>query len=177
MLAIAQENDKPVRIGVNAGSVATDVLNNSKNLVEAVITTLKNSIEAANSVMFPKDKIVLSAKLSNVPDTVSAYQLLVKNFQHALHVGLTESGSGMQGEISSAVALGILLNSGIGDTIRVSLTPQSGAPRTREVEIGKQILQSLGVRNFAPKIVSCPGCGRTSGDFIKNDRRDCGSCG
>ena len=167
MLEIARKFEKPGRIGANAGSVAPEILKKSKNLVDAVIRTLEISVAAAESINFPADKIVLSAKLSNVLDTIAAHKILSEKFPHALHVGLTESGSGLGGEISSAVALGILLHEKIGDTVRVSITPRPGEARTREVEIGKQILQSLGIRNFFPKIVSCPGCGRTAGDFYQ----------
>lgn len=160
----AKKLKKPVRIGVNAGSVSPEILADSRSLVQAVLRTVELSVLTANSLNFPADQLVLSAKLSSVPETIAVYRSLAQNFPYALHLGLTEAGSGLSGEIASTTAMGTLLAEGIGETFRISLTPKPGKSRTREVDVGKQILQALELRNFAPRIISCPGCGRTQSD-------------
>ena len=167
MLAIAKELNKPVRIGVNAGSVNPGLIEKQKGDLElALLDTIEESLKAAEDLDFPLDQIVLSAKLSNAPATISVYQKLAEKYNNVLHLGLTEAGSGSMAEIASSIAMGALLSQEIGETFRVSLTPQQGV-RTREVEIGKEILQSLGIRNYKPRIISCPGCGRTKGAFFQ----------
>ncbi len=158
MIAIAIENDKAVRIGLNWGS--TD-----KDMVQSVL----ESAAVAEKLGLPQNKIVLSAKMSDVQDLIATYKELSDKMggRYALHLGLTEAGSGMQGVVSSAAALAILLQQGIGDTIRISITPEPGQARTAEVIACKNLLQSMGLRHFAPKITSCPGCGRTESSYFK----------
>lgn len=186
MIAVAVENDKPVRIGVNGGSLDQDLLTelmdeNAKRktpksdaeiVVEAVVESALRSAEAAVKLGLTPDQLVLSTKMSVVQDVVKAYERLAekmaKNGQlYALHLGLTEAGGGMNGLVSSSAALAILLNKGIGDTIRISLTPSPEQSRSEEVKACKSLLQSMGYRNFRPKITSCPGCGRTEGPFFQ----------
>ncbi len=157
MIEIALKYEKPVRIGVNSGSVKS-----INNIEEAVIQSALQSTKLAQKLGLPKDKIVLSAKMSDVNATIRVYEKIAKETNYVLHLGLTEAGMEEMGIVSSSIALGTLLHKGIGNTIRVSLTPSPDTPRTREVEIGKMIIQSLGLRNFRPHVTSCPGCGRTS---------------
>ncbi|MDH3324372.1 MAG: flavodoxin-dependent (E)-4-hydroxy-3-methylbut-2-enyl-diphosphate synthase [Candidatus Peregrinibacteria bacterium] len=177
MVEIAVKNEKPVRIGVNSGSVDKIVLNEmmakfagKKNsdeiLVEAMIESVLNSAKLAEDLGLAKNQIVLSAKISDVPNLIKIYENLGKS-GYALHLGLTEAGGGDSGVIQSSVALGILLNKGIGNTFRVSITPRQDESRTKEVQVAQDILQSLGLKNFRPKIVSCPGCGRTDSDLFQ----------
>ncbi|HOY10178.1 MAG TPA: flavodoxin-dependent (E)-4-hydroxy-3-methylbut-2-enyl-diphosphate synthase [Candidatus Omnitrophota bacterium] len=175
---IAIDNGKPVRIGVNSGSLNQELLakltaQNAKLknpkpagdiFLKAMVASALDSAAAAEALGLKKNKIVLSVKMSDLPDMVKAYQTLAEKCSYALHLGLTEAGSGLEGIIASAAGLAILLQQGIGDTIRVSLTPQPGRPRTEEVRVCRILLQSLGLRLFTPKVVSCPGCGRTRSD-------------
>ena len=166
IIKIAVANNKPVRIGVNWGSF------DKKISMEAMVSSAIHSAELAEKLGLKQNQIILSVKTSTVQSTVKAYQLLVEKMQknkhlYALHLGLTEAGSGIQGLISSSAALAILLQQGIGDTIRISLTPTHGEPRTQEVKACKSLLQSLGLRYFTPQITSCPGCGRTDSAFFQ----------
>lgn len=176
ILSVAIEHNKVIRIGVNGGSIDEELLekemNNSENKGKSsdeifIMTMVKSAIESAQyaeNFGVPKKNIVVSVKHSCVPMMIAAYQKLAKECDYLLHLGLTEPGGGMQGIVSSSVALGILLQQGIGDTIRVSITPRSGETRVQEVKICREILQALELRQFSPKVVSCPGCGRTTGN-------------
>jgi len=181
IVKIAVDNNKPVRIGVNWGSLdqelLTELMDKNAGLkkpkdfkevtLEAMIHSALTSAELAQKTGLPKTKIVLSVKMSVLQDMVTAYSRLAKRCDYVLHLGLTEAGGDVQGIASSCAALGILLQQGIGDTIRVSLTPQPGVKRSREVEICKALLQSLGLRYFKPSVTSCPGCGRTTSNFFQ----------
>lgn len=178
MVEIAIENDKAVRIGVNGGSLDAKVLDrlmdenkddkSSEDIfVEAMVESALNSAKLAEEIGLPKNKIVLSGKVSELDQMVKVYEKLNAQSDYVLHLGLTEAGGGESGVISSSIALGILLRQGIGCTIRVSLTPTPGVSRSKEVEVCKQILQSLGLKNFKPKVTSCPGCGRTTSTFFQ----------
>lgn len=181
MIDIAIKYDKPVRIGVNWGSLDKQLLQNMMNenaqlpepktshdvLCDALIASVMTSAEEAVKYGLPENKILLSCKVSNVSDLIHLYQRLAQQCQYPLHVGLTEAGMGNKGIISSAVAIGILLHQGVGSTIRVSLTPEPGTSRTQEVMVCKQILQSLSLRQFLPEVTACPGCGRTSSNFYR----------
>jgi len=170
-----------VRIGVNGGSLDQELLStlmdeNAKNkepqdsknvMCEAMIQSALNSAQEAEKLGLSKDKIILSTKMSHFQDMVNVYQNLAKRCDYALHLGLTEAGSDLWGTASSSGALAILLQQGIGDTIRVSLTPQPNISRSREVDVCKAILQSMGLRYFSPAITSCPGCGRTDSDYFQ----------
>ena len=178
ILLVAKKFQKPIRIGVNGGSVDPDLL--EENMEENAKRAFPLSAEAVfektilDSVLLssqfaldfgiPKSHLVLSAKLSSVPAMIRVYRELAKKTDLALHIGLTEAGGGEKGIVSSAIALGTLLQEGIGDTIRVSITPKVGESRIKEVKVAQEILQSLGIRHFSPEIISCPGCGRTSGN-------------
>lgn len=176
MIEVAIANDRPVRIGVNWGSLDQDLLarmmdENARSsepldahsvLIEAIVASALASASMAESYGLSRDKIIISAKVSEVPDLITVYRKLAGACDYALHLGLTEAGMGMKGIVSSACALSVLLNEGIGDTIRVSLTPEPGASRTQEVHVCQQILQSLGLRSFLPQVTACPGCGRTT---------------
>ena len=186
MVEVALANDKPVRIGVNWGSLDQQVLarlmdENARRpmphpardvMIEALVTSALESAELAERYGLPRDHVILSAKVSNAPDLWSVYRRLASRTDHALHLGLTEAGMGMKGLVASTAALSPLLAEGIGDTIRVSLTPEPGAPRRLEVEAAQQILQSLGVRSFLPQVTACPGCGRTTSSFFQELARD-----
>ncbi len=181
IVEIALKHDKPVRIGVNWGSLDQELLTrmmdeNSKSatpkdgrevLHEAIVHSAVHSAEMAEKLGLGRDKIILSAKVSAVQDLISVYSLLASRCNHALHLGLTEAGMGSKGIVASAAAMGILLQQGIGDTIRVSLTPEPGAARTKEVEVAQQILQTMGFRTFVPIVASCPGCGRTTSSLFQ----------
>ena len=178
---IAIANDKPVRIGVNWGSLDQTVLarliddNNAtseplplRNVMhKALITSALESAKYAEELGLAKDKIIISCKVSEVQDLVEVYQKLSKECDYVLHLGLTEAGMGTKGIVASAVSLGILLQQGIGNTIRVSLTPAPNAPRTEEVRVCREILQNLGFRTFTPSVTSCPGCGRTTSSYFR----------
>ena len=181
MIEIACRHDKPVRIGVNWGSLdqqlLAGLLTRNANLADplsletinrqAVIESALASAAFAEDIGLPADHIVISCKMSRVPDLVYVYQTLAQKCRYALHLGLTEAGMGDPGIVASSAALAILLNQGIGDTIRVSLTPEPGATREREVKVAQQVLQSLGIRSFTPSVTACPGCGRTTSEYFQ----------
>jgi (E)-4-hydroxy-3-methylbut-2-enyl-diphosphate synthase len=181
MIEIACRLDKPVRIGVNWGSLdqqlLAGMLTRNANLADpqslttitrqAVIESALASAAFAEDIGLPTDRIVISCKMSRIPDLVEVYQTLAQRCRYALHLGLTEAGMGDPGVIASSAALAILLNQGIGDTIRVSLTPEPGATREREVKVAQQLLQSLGLRSFTPSVTACPGCGRTTSEYFQ----------
>lgn len=181
MIEIAIQNGKPVRIGANWGSLDKVLLakmmdenSRSKNplssqlvMEKALVTSAISSAHEAEKIGLSKDKIILSAKVSEIPGLVRVYKDLSSQGDYALHLGLTEAGMGTKGIVASSSALAILLNEGIGDTIRVSLTPSVGGPRTEEVKVAQQILQSLELRTFKPQVTSCPGCGRTTSTFFQ----------
>ena len=180
ILSVAKKYNKPIRIGVNGGSLDQKILqeemdspeNSGKTsdeiFVLAMVKSALISAQYAEKFGIPKNNIVVSVKHSSVPIMISAYRMLSKKCDYLLHLGLTEAGGGNSGIVGSSIALGTLLQEGIGDTIRVSITPQKGESRTKEVKICQEILQSLGLRNFSPRVVSCPGCGRTTGnDFAE----------
>ena len=181
MIECAVEYDRPVRIGVNWGSLDQQLLTRMMDdnaglpspkpaeevMRQAIVVSALNSAEAAERHGLAHDKILLSAKVSNVQDLVAVYQDLAARCDYPLHLGLTEAGMGMKGLVASTAALSILLQQGIGDTIRVSLTPQPGGDRTEEVRACQQILQSLDIRSFTPQVTACPGCGRTTSTFFQ----------
>ncbi len=181
IVKIAVDNQKPVRIGVNWGSLdqelLTDLMNKNARLknprdfkdvtYQAMIDSALRSAKLAQKTGLKKNQIVLSVKMSILQDMVEVYAQLAKQCDYVLHLGLTEAGGDVQGISASSAALGILLQQGIGDTLRVSLTPQPGVKRSREVEVCKQLLQSMGLRYFKPSVTSCPGCGRTSSNFFQ----------
>jgi (E)-4-hydroxy-3-methylbut-2-enyl-diphosphate synthase len=181
IVKVAIDHGKPVRIGVNWGSLDQDLLTRLMEenaasaapasaravTIEAIVRSATQSAELAESTGLPHDHILLSAKTSNVRDLFDVYTELAGRCDYPLHLGLTESGMGMKGIVATSAALGHLLNQGIGDTIRVSLTPEPGADRALEVEVAQQILQSLGLRAFSPQVTSCPGCGRTTSTFFQ----------
>ncbi len=186
MIEFAVKYEKAVRIGVNWGSLdqqllATMLDENSKlesplELAEvqhnALIKSALDSASKAEEYGLAHDKIIISCKLSGVQDLIRAYQELSTKCDYPLHLGLTEAGMGSKGTVASTAALSVLLHQGIGDTIRISLTPEPGASRTNEVKVGQQILQSLGLRSFTPQVVACPGCGRTSSDYFQHLAQD-----
>jgi (E)-4-hydroxy-3-methylbut-2-enyl-diphosphate synthase len=186
IVSIAVDNDKPVRIGVNWGSLDQDLLTQMMDAnaalrtpasaydvyVEAMLASALRSAELAEETGLSHDRIVLSAKVSLVPDLVDVYRKLAARCDYPLHVGLTEAGLGMKGMVASAAGLSLLLADGIGDTIRVSLTPKPGGDRAEEVHVAQQILQSLGLRSFAPQVTACPGCGRTTSTFFQSMAED-----
>ena len=181
MIEVACKYDKPVRIGVNWGSLdqqlLAGLLTRNANLADplalaqinrqAVIESALNSAQMATDIGMAEDKIIISCKMSHVQDLVTVYQTLAQQSNYALHLGLTEAGMGDQGIIASTAALAILLNQGIGDTIRVSLTPEPGGSRDREVKVAQKILQTLDLRAFSPTVVACPGCGRTTSEYFQ----------
>jgi len=181
IVKVAIEHGKPVRIGVNWGSLDQDLLTRLMEenaasatpasaravTIEAIVRSATQSAELAEATGLPHDRILLSAKTSNVRDLFDVYTELAGRCDYPLHLGLTEAGMGMKGIVATSAALGHLLNQGIGDTIRVSLTPEPGADRALEVEVAQQILQSLGLRAFSPQVTSCPGCGRTTSTFFQ----------
>ncbi|ANY62851.1 flavodoxin-dependent (E)-4-hydroxy-3-methylbut-2-enyl-diphosphate synthase [Comamonas aquatica] len=176
MIEIAAKYDKAVRIGVNWGSLDQEIMAelmdaNSRRaqpwetrqvMYEALITSAITSAELAQSIGLNPDNIILSCKVSGVQDLIAVYRELARRCDYALHLGLTEAGMGTKGTVASTAALAVLLQEGIGDTIRVSLTPQPGEARTQEVVVASEILQSLGLRVFVPSVTACPGCGRTT---------------
>ncbi len=181
MIEAAVRWNKPVRIGVNWGSLDQELLaslmdlNSTRSnpwdakqvMYEALITSALDSAALAQQMGMAHEQIILSCKVSGVQDLISVYRELAKRTQHPLHLGLTEAGMGTKGTVASAAVLGILLQEGIGDTIRVSLTPQPGESRTQEVLIASEILQALGLRSFVPSVTACPGCGRTTSDTFQ----------
>ncbi len=181
MISQAMEYGKPVRIGVNWGSLDSNLLTRmmdenargadplDAHLVtrEALVVSALSSAEAAEEQGLPRDHIVLSCKVSGVQDLVAVYAELASRSDHALHLGLTEAGMGSKGIVASTAAMGILLQQGIGDTIRVSLTPEPGGDRSREVIVAQEMLQTMGLRSFTPLVTACPGCGRTTSTFFQ----------
>ena len=181
IIRIAIEHDKPVRIGVNWGSLDAQLLTELMDLnarvaeprdardvmIEAMIESAMRSAELAEETGIRHDRIILSAKVSRVRDLVDVYRILATRSDYPLHLGLTEAGLGMKGIVSSTAGLSILLDEGIGDTIRVSLTPAPGGEREEEVRVAQQVLQSLGLRSFLPQVSACPGCGRTTSTFFQ----------
>jgi (E)-4-hydroxy-3-methylbut-2-enyl-diphosphate synthase len=176
MIEAAIKYDKAVRIGVNWGSLDQELLaklmdenalraspwDAKQVMYQALVTSALESADLAERLGLPRHQIILSCKMSGVQDLVAVYRELAKRTNHSLHLGLTEAGMGVKGTAASSVALGLLLQEGIGDTIRVSLTPQPGEARTQEVLIATEILQALGLRTFVPSVTACPGCGRTT---------------
>jgi len=181
MVEVAVENQKPVRIGVNWGSLDQSLLTrmmdeNSRSAdpkdardvtMEAMVVSALNSAKLAEQYGLRADQIILSAKVSGVQDLVDVYRSLASRCNYPLHLGLTEAGMGAKGIVASSAGLSILLQEGIGDTIRVSLTPAPGGDRAEEVRVAQQILQSLGIRSFTPQVTACPGCGRTTSTFFQ----------
>jgi (E)-4-hydroxy-3-methylbut-2-enyl-diphosphate synthase len=181
MVEVAVEHQKPVRIGVNWGSLdqalltkmmdenskAADPLPARDVMMEAMVVSALDNAAAAERYGLRRNQILLSAKVSGVRDLIDVYMELARRCDYALHLGLTEAGMGMKGVVASAAGLAPLLLAGIGDTIRVSLTPTPGGDRSEEVRCGQQILQSLGIRSFMPQVTSCPGCGRTTSTYFQ----------
>ena len=181
MISQAMEYDKPVRIGVNWGSLDANLLTRmmdenarsadplDAHLVtrEALVVSALSSAEAAEQQGLARDRIVLSCKVSGVQDLIAVYGELASRSDHALHLGLTEAGMGSKGIVASTAGMGILLQQGIGDTIRVSLTPEPGGDRSREVIVAQEMLQTMGLRSFTPLVTACPGCGRTTSTFFQ----------
>jgi (E)-4-hydroxy-3-methylbut-2-enyl-diphosphate synthase len=181
MIDVAVENQKPVRIGVNWGSLdqalLTRMMDENSRLsepkearevtMEAMVVSALTSAKLAEQYGLRPEQIILSAKVSGVQDLIDVYRSLAMRCDYPLHLGLTEAGMGAKGIVASSAALGVLLQEGIGDTIRVSLTPAPGGDRTEEVRIAQQILQSLGIRSFTPQVTACPGCGRTTSTFFQ----------
>jgi (E)-4-hydroxy-3-methylbut-2-enyl-diphosphate synthase len=181
MVEFACQYNKPVRIGVNGGSldpaVLARLLDENRELPtpeplaavtrKAIVMSALESAAKAEEIGLGKDKIILSCKISNVQDLISIYQDLSSRCDYALHLGLTEAGMGSKGIVSSSAALSVLMQQGIGDTIRISLTPEPGSSRTQEVIVAQEILQTMGFRSFTPMVISCPGCGRTTSDYFQ----------
>ena len=181
IVRVAIENGKPVRIGVNWGSLDQAVLAELMDanarlaepraardvMIEAMVESAVRSAELAQSTGLAHDRIILSAKVSGVRDLVEVYRRLAARCDYPLHLGLTEAGMGMKGIVTSTAGLSLLLAEGIGDTIRVSITPEPGGDRTEEVAVAQQVLQSLGIRSFLPQVSSCPGCGRTTSTYFQ----------
>jgi (E)-4-hydroxy-3-methylbut-2-enyl-diphosphate synthase len=181
MIEVAIKNDKPVRIGVNWGSLDQQLLTrmmdeNSRSstpkearevTMDAMVESALRSAQLAEEFGLPHDYIILSAKVSGVQDLIDVYRILAARCDYPLHLGLTEAGMGAKGIVGSAAGLAVLLQEGIGDTIRVSLTPAPNGNRAEEVFVGQQILQSMGIRSFAPQVTACPGCGRTTSTFFQ----------
>ena len=181
MIEAAAKYDKPVRIGVNWGSLDQDLLAKMMDenaaraepweaqsvMYEALIQSAIGSAERAVELGLGRDKIILSCKVSGVQDLIAVYRELARRCEFALHLGLTEAGMGSKGIVASTAALSVLLQQGIGDTIRISLTPEPGGPRTGEVIVGQEILQTMGLRSFTPMVIACPGCGRTTSTLFQ----------
>ena len=186
MIEFAIQYNKPVRIGVNGGSldqaVLTRLLDENRQLAEpkelpaitreAIVLSALESAAKAQELGLGKDKIILSCKISNVQELISIYEDLSSRCDYALHLGLTEAGMGSKGIVASSAALGVLMQQGIGDTIRISLTPEPGAARTKEVIVAQEILQTMGFRSFTPMVIACPGCGRTTSDYFQRLAQD-----
>jgi (E)-4-hydroxy-3-methylbut-2-enyl-diphosphate synthase len=181
MIEVAVENQKPVRIGVNWGSLdqalLTRMMDDNSRLpqplqardvtMEAMIVSAHNAAASAEKYGLRRDQIILSAKVSGVQDLIDVYRALAARCDYPLHLGLTEAGMAMKGVVASTAGMAVLLQEGIGDTIRVSLTPAPNGDRTEEVLVAQQILQSLGIRSFTPQVTACPGCGRTTSTFFQ----------
>ncbi len=186
MIDVAKAYDRPVRIGVNWGSLDQGLLTRLMDqnaalpkpeeardvMIEAMLQSALHSAELAETHGLGHDKIIISAKVSNVRDLWDVYRLLSGRCDYPLHLGLTEAGMGVKGVVASTAGLSALLAEGIGDTIRVSLTPEPGGPRTKEVEVAQEILQALNLRSFAPTVTACPGCGRTTSTLFQEMARD-----
>ena len=186
IIEVAIANEKPVRIGVNWGSLDQQLLTEMMDanallaepadsrevMIEAMIESALRSARLAEEVGLASDRIILSAKVSGVQDLVEVYARLADRCEYPLHLGLTEAGMGAKGIIASTAGLAILLQRGIGDTIRASLTPDPGGDRTTEVQVAQQVLQSMGLRSFLPQVSACPGCGRTTSTFFQEMARD-----
>jgi (E)-4-hydroxy-3-methylbut-2-enyl-diphosphate synthase len=186
---VAIANSKPVRIGVNWGSLDQQLLTELMDvnaalpeprdsrdvMIDAMLESALRSAQLAEETGLGHDRIIVSAKVSGVQDLVEVYARLAERCDYPLHLGLTEAGMGSRGIISSTAGLAILLQRGIGDTIRVSLTPAPDGDRTEEVQIAQQVLQSLGLRSFTPQVSACPGCGRTTSTFFQEMARDIGA--
>ena len=182
MIEVAVENEKPVRIGVNWGSLDQGLLSRLMDenaaraeprdaravMLEAIVISALESATMAERYGLAHDKIILSAKVSGVQDLIDVYRVLANRCDYPLHLGLTEAGMGAKGIVASAAGLSVLLQEGIGDTIRVSLTPLPNGDRAEEVRVSQQILQSLGIRSFVPQVTACPGCGRTTSTFFQD---------
>lgn len=181
LIEVAIDHKKPIRIGVNWGSLDQKLLarlmdenaqeskpkDSAEVMREAIVLSCLESAKAAEAIGLAHDQIILSAKVSSVPELVSVYRALGRLCDYPLHLGLTEAGMGDRGIVASTAGLAVLLEEGIGDTIRVSLTPEPGAPRSREVYVAQQVLQALGIRHFVPQVSACPGCGRTTSTFFQ----------
>ena len=181
MIQIAIENDKPVRIGVNWGSLDQELLkimmdknanlSNPKSanevMKEALVRSVMDSAEYAENIGLAKNKIIVSCKVSDVQDLIIIYEMLAKKCNYPLHLGLTEAGMGTKGIVASAASMGYLLQKGIGDTIRISLTPEPNGSRSQEVIVAQELLQTMGLRSFSPLVIACPGCGRTTSTFFQ----------
>jgi (E)-4-hydroxy-3-methylbut-2-enyl-diphosphate synthase len=181
MIEVAVKHQKPVRIGVNWGSLdqalLTKMMDENSRLpepkdarevtMEAMVVSALNSAKLAGQYGLRADQIILSAKVSGVQDLIDVYRRLAARCEYPLHLGLTEAGMGAKGVVASSAAMSVLLQEGIGDTIRVSLTPAPGGDRTEEVRVAQQILQSMGIRSFTPQVTACPGCGRTTSTFFQ----------
>ena len=181
IVQVAIDEGKPVRIGVNWGSLDQQLLTETMDsnaalpeprdardvTMDAMVESAMRSAELAEESGLPHDRIILSAKVSGVQDLLAVYRILATRSDYPLHLGLTEAGMGTKGVIASTAGLSILLQEGIGDTIRVSLTPRPGGDRTEEVQVAQQVLQSLGLRSFTPQVTACPGCGRTTSTFFQ----------
>ena len=186
MIGFACEYDKPVRIGVNWGSLdqtlvarlmdenarRAEPLDADSIMHEIMVTSALESAAQAEALGLPRNRIVLSAKMSGVQDLITVYHMLAERCDYALHLGLTEAGMGTRGVVASTAALAVLLQSGIGDTIRISLTPEPGGDRTREVTVAQELLQSMGLRHFTPAVIACPGCGRTTSHYFQQLAED-----
>ena len=186
MIEVAIKNNKPVRIGVNWGSLDQSLLarimdDNARLetplepeaiMHKAMVTSALESAQQAEALGLAKNKIILSVKMSKVQDLISVYRELAKKCDYALHLGLTEAGMGSKGIVASTAALAVLLQEGIGDTIRISLTPEPHGDRCKEVIVAQEILQSMGLRSFTPMVVACPGCGRTSSTYFQTLAQD-----
>src|SRR5713101_3269096 len=186
IIEIANKNDKPVRIGANWGSLDQELLTKlmDENTAlpeprdaravtrEAMVQSALLSAARAQELGMPKNRMILSAKVSAVQDLIAVYEVLAERSDYAIHLGLTEAGMGSKGIVASAAALGILLQDGIGDTIRISLTPEPGSDRTLEVKVSQELLQTMGFRVFVPLVAACPGCGRTTSTTFQELARD-----
>lgn len=181
MIEVACQHDKPIRIGVNWGSLDHELMARLMDantqrpepwdaqavMREALVVSAISSAERARELGLPENRIILSCKVSQVQDLISVYRNLASRCNYPLHLGLTEAGMGSKGIVASTAALSVLLQEGIGDTIRISLTPEPGGNRAKEVQVAQEILQTMGLRAFTPMVVSCPGCGRTSSTFFQ----------
>ncbi|WP_078118443.1 flavodoxin-dependent (E)-4-hydroxy-3-methylbut-2-enyl-diphosphate synthase [Thiosocius teredinicola] len=186
MIEIAIANDKAVRIGVNWGSLdknlvarmmdenarSAEPLDAEQMMCEVMVASALQSAERAEQIGLARDRIILSCKMSGVQDLIRVYRTLAARCDYALHLGLTEAGMGSKGIVASTAALAVLLQEGIGDTIRISLTPEPGGDRTQEVRVGQEILQSMGLRAFMPMVIACPGCGRTTSTYFQQLAQD-----